>query len=162
MVRIHIVAPLLLLLIVSSIWVKSPVFVLEFLKHIVAVGMLQTIVLKSLIAHLHPLDCVNAGVLLGERSPRLLKTDVQVRTAIVTTLGGDENNTVGTSHTENGSSRSVFQHTHVFNLVRVQLANHVTLHTIDQNQRVLVDVRTDTTQEHCCAIDTWLTTTVLE
>ena len=61
-----------------------------------------------------------------------------------TTLGGNEDNTVSTAHTEYSCSRGVFQNRDVLNLVRVELSEG-TLHTVDEYQRFCTVQRTCTT-----------------
>ena len=57
---------------------------------------------------------------------------------VTTLLSGNQHNTVGTTGTVNGTCRSILQHRHRLNIVRVdRVQGAIIWHTIEHNQRVV-------------------------
>ena len=54
---------------------------------------------------------------------------------LLTTLGGNEDNTIGTTNTEYGSRRGILQNCDTLDFIRVDII-HVTFYTINLNQRL--------------------------
>ena len=75
---------------------------------------------------------------------------------LLTTLGGNQDNTVGTTHTEYGCGRSILQNGDALDFLRIHIA-HASLYTIHLNQRVGTIERCLTTNKYARCICTRLT-----
>ena len=120
---------------------------------------IRMVIVPSLILQKCPVVRVYLRRPTGERLPTCFCGKTNVGNFARTAFGGDEDNAVSTTHTEESCRRSIFQDRYIVYFIGVERGN-ITLHTIDQNQRVLPIDGSATTHVKIGYIATGLTATL--
>ena len=76
--------------------------------------------------------------------PANITVVVHTDLAFLTLFGGDENHTVGSSRTVDGTTGSILQHVDTLNVGRVQVVDVTTAHTVNNVERLGVAIGTST------------------
>ncbi len=73
----------------------------------------------------------------GGGVPRVVDIQRNIRLAGLAALGGDDDDTVGTTRTVDGRGRSVFQNVHRLDVGGVEIERRTIFHAVDQDERVV-------------------------
>ena len=114
--------------------IQSEPFNCIIIKHQIVLGSIWLIICYNLISQ----SSIRIAICHFKHSGRHLDTNRRIygnfRFAFLTTTCSHQNYAICTTHTEHGSSRSVFQNRHALYFIRVHLIKR-TFYTIHQNQR---------------------------
>ena len=118
----------------NGIIIQSESFNCIIIKYQIILGSIWLVICYNLISQ----SCIRITVCHFEHTSRHLNTNRRIhrdfRFALLTTACSYQNYAICTTHTEHGSSRSIFQNRHALYFIRVHLIKR-TFYTIHQNQR---------------------------
>ena len=112
--------------------------------------------LQSLVADVQCISTAQRARELRYRLEGHVDTSLNLSLAFSTTLGGNQDNTIGTLHTINGCSGSILQYRDALHRADINAA-HWALHTIYEYERVARVPRADTTNHDLRVFITWHT-----